>query len=60
MEKVWLSDREVAARYGISRVSVWRWARNNFLPAPKKIGPATTRWNILELEKHDQREFQKG
>ena len=51
----WLTDREVAARYGVSRITVWRWAKAGRLPDPHKIGPNTARWNAAELDALDAR-----
>lgn len=51
----WLTDTQVAARYGVSRVTVWRWAQQNRIPQPRKIGPNTTRWHAAELDKADAR-----
>lgn len=39
-----LSDKEVAARLGVSRQTVWRWVREGRFPSPVKIGPAAVRW----------------
>ena len=50
----WFSDKDLAERYGISRMSVWRWSRAGHLPAPRKIGPNTTRWAAEEIEAHDR------
>jgi predicted DNA-binding transcriptional regulator AlpA len=44
-----MSDKELAAFFKISRVSVWRWAREGRLPAPRKLGPNTTRWDADEV-----------
>ena len=49
----WLTDRDLAARYGVSRVTVWRWTRAGHLPAPRKIGPNTSRWSADEIEARD-------
>jgi predicted DNA-binding transcriptional regulator AlpA len=46
----YLSDRQVAQRYGISRVSVWRWVSSGRLPRPSRLGPHTTRWRLDDLE----------
>lgn len=47
---VYLTDIQVAQRYGISRASVWRWVRNTEdFPAPKKLSQGTTRWAMTEL-----------
>lgn len=50
----WMTDREVAKRYSISRISVWRWARLGILPQPHKIGPNTTRWKSSDLDARDE------
>lgn len=58
---VYVTDLQLATRYGVSRATVWRWAsgwshRNKngelvenppIIPRPVKIGPGSTRW-ILE------------
>lgn len=46
----YLRDVDVAALFGISRITVWRWARDGLLPPPVKLGPHTTRWNSAEIE----------
>lgn len=42
----YVRDIDLAERYGISRATVWRWAQAGILPAPVKLGPATTRWDL--------------
>lgn len=49
----WLTDREVAQRYAVARVTVWRWSQAGTIPRPKKIGPNSVRWNAAELDAHD-------
>lgn len=44
-----LTDKEVAAALGISRMSVWRWTKAGRLPQPRKIGVHTTRWDSQEV-----------
>ena len=39
----------VAAVLGYSISSVWRHAKAGTLPAPRKIGPKLTAWNVGEL-----------
>lgn len=34
---------------GISEPTVWRWVKQGRLPAPEKIGPNTTAWNVGKL-----------
>ncbi len=49
----YLRDLDLAARYGVSRTTIWRWARSGLLPAPHAIGPSTTRWDAAEIARHD-------
>ena len=44
-----LTDRDVAQALGISRMTVWRWAKAGRLPQPRKIGERTTRWDSKEV-----------
>lgn len=57
---VWLTDEEVAARYNVSRISIWRWARECDFPKPRKISGNTTRWYAPELDEHDMKIVQGG
>lgn len=50
----YLTDRDLAARYQVSRNTIWGWARSGNLPKPVKLGESCTRWlrsEILALEK---------
>ena len=48
----WVSDRFLADRYGVSRQTIWRWARIGKLPHPQKIGDNTSRWELGEADAH--------
>jgi predicted DNA-binding transcriptional regulator AlpA len=52
-EKAFLSDKELAARYGVIRPTVWRWVSEGRLPAPVRLGPNTTRWRLIDIEEHE-------
>lgn len=39
----------VAALRGCSRATTWRHASMGLLPAPKKLGPGLTAWNVGEI-----------
>lgn len=52
--KKFVTDRQLAERYGVSRASVWRWASTGQLPQPVAIGSGTTRWNLEDIERHEQ------
>ena len=47
-----LKDTELAAIYGVSRATIWRWAKAGTIPKPHKIGMSTTRWDGAEIAKH--------
>lgn len=46
----YLSDRELATRYEVSRVTPWRWAKKGAFPSPVKLGPNCTRWKLSDVE----------
>lgn len=46
----YLSDRELAYRYGVSRVTPWRWTKKGEFPSPIKLGPNCTRWKLSDVE----------
>jgi prophage regulatory protein len=50
MQQTHLSDTEVARRLGVSRPTVWRWTREGNFPRPVRLGPATTRWRLADIE----------
>lgn len=52
--KIYLSDKDLAARYGVIRGTIWRWLSEGRLPAPVHIGPNTTRWRLADLEAHER------
>jgi predicted DNA-binding transcriptional regulator AlpA len=46
-----LKDVEVAARYGVSRQTVWRWTKHDpTFPRPVKLSDQATRFRLSELE----------
>lgn len=53
MQSLYLSAKQVAARLGVSRATVWRWASEGTLPQPIKLGPNTTRWRLSDLETYE-------
>jgi prophage regulatory protein len=56
MEKQkFLTDVEVANRYKVHKVTIWRWAKNNKIPIPVKISDRCTRWKLRELEKWEEK-----
>jgi|APLak6261699311_1056244.scaffolds.fasta_scaffold05438_2 predicted DNA-binding transcriptional regulator AlpA len=48
---IYLSDSQIATRYGVSRQTVWRWASNDpKFPSCTKLSPGCTRWKLSDLE----------
>lgn len=35
--------------FACSRATIWRWVKAKKLPAPKKLSPRVTAWNVGEL-----------
>jgi len=48
-QQVFLSDKDLAARYSIHRVTPWRWVQAGNFPAPIKIN-GSTRWRLSDIE----------
>lgn len=44
-----LRTNEVAEMLGVSRVTLWRWARRGLLPPKRIIGPNTVGWVEAEI-----------
>lgn len=45
----YLSDKAVAARYQVSRPTIWRWSQRGTLPLPILFSPGCTRWKLSDL-----------
>ena len=51
MPSTYLSDSQVAARYGVHRSTPWRWAKADpSFPEPVTLTPGCTRWKLADLE----------
>ena len=49
----WVSVRFLAEYYGVTPMTIWNWAKEGKLPAPKKIGPNTTRWDFEVIQSNE-------
>lgn len=48
---MFLSVKQVAARYAVSVETVWRWVREGEdFPRPVALSPGCTRWRVTDLE----------
>jgi prophage regulatory protein len=51
MTTTFLSDTQIAARYGVHRSTPWRWAKTDpTFPQPVTLTAGCTRWKLSELE----------
>lgn len=49
-EQRFLTDKEVAERYGVHRTWPWRKARQGEFPQPVRLSRNTSRWRLKDLE----------
>lgn len=49
----YISAAQLAARYGVSQATIWRWVQRERLPRPVQLSPACTRWVADEIEARD-------
>lgn len=50
MPETFIRDTDCAARYGVSRNTIWRWSRERTdMPQPVRLSPGCTRWKLSEL-----------
>jgi prophage regulatory protein len=45
-----LRSHELAAKLGVSRVTLWRWERQGLLPGKTQIGPNIVGWLESEID----------
>ena len=63
LKQRFLSDKQVADRYGVTRTSIWRWLKTlEDFPPPVKLSEGCARWTLLSLIswEHARAERQKG
>jgi len=49
--ETYLTDAQLAARYGVGRATPWRWVSKGEFPQPVRLSPACTRWRLSDVEK---------
>lgn len=51
MHETYLSDHDLAERYGVARPTVWRWHRERpDFPRAIRLTPGCTRWKLSQIE----------
>jgi prophage regulatory protein len=56
----YLSDRQTAGRYSVSRPTIWRWVGEGRFPKPIKLSPGCSRWRVADLEKWEAEQAMEG
>ena len=51
--RLYPTDKQVAARYGIGRSTLWAWVKAGTFPNPLKLAEHTTRWRIDDVERFE-------
>lgn len=51
MDTVYIADKENAARFKVSRATVWRWIGTRAFPHPIKFSRGCIRWRLEDVEK---------
>ena len=51
MPTTYLTDRDLASRFGVTRQTVWRWARADDFPKPLSLSAGTSRWRLEDIER---------
>lgn len=54
-QKIYLSGKEVKARYGIGNTTLYDWVKKTDFPSPYKMGPKLSRWKLSELEAWEEK-----
>lgn len=51
MHETYLSDQQLAARYGVHRTTLWRWVKSEpGFPKPVVLSLGCTRWKLSAIE----------
>ena len=51
MTSLYLTDAQVAARFGVHRTTPWRWTNSDpTFPSPINLRPGCTRWRLSDIE----------
>lgn len=55
MTDTYLSDLQIARRYGVHRTTPWRWVKANpDFPKPVVLSPGCTRWRFADIVAWEQ------
>jgi len=46
------SAADLAARYQVHFITIWKWSKSGKLPKPIRLGGNTTRWRPSDIARH--------
>ena len=52
---IYYSARDLARRWGVHQITVFKWASKGVIPKPTKLGPNCSRWKGSSILKHEDR-----
>lgn len=50
IQSAYVTDAALAAHFGVTRATIWKWVTRNGFPAPVKLSPQMTRWKLADVE----------
>jgi hypothetical protein len=54
-DDVYLTAADLARRYKVHQITIWKWAKVGILPPGEMVGAHTRRWHIGVIEAHEAR-----
>ena len=54
-QTIYLSDKQLAEKYGVHRTTIWRWVKQGDFPPPVKLSPGCSRWPGQPVDAWDQK-----
>lgn len=54
---MYVTDKQLAQRYGVHRTTIWRWVKESGFPTPIKLSHGCTRWSGEKVEEWDRRKM---
>lgn len=58
LNSIYLTDKQVAERFSISRSTPWRWVMRHKFPKPIKLSSGCTRWRLSDVEQWEAEHFE--
>lgn len=59
MQSIYITDTQIARRFGVHRSTPWRWVKSDpTFPRPVILSPGCTRWKLAEIEAWEARRKQ--